>query len=146
MFNYASSNLSTDEQSERVEVVRTSSELLSVLGVAPRLGRDFLVEDDVAGTERVALITDGLWRRRFGADPSIVGRTPTLDAAPVRIIGITPPEFSFPRVPEIFRVRALRLCEMSCKGSSTDSSNNTLDRPGTAGSLGQSLSTSSCSA
>ena len=102
MFSYASSNLSTDEQPKRVEVLRTSSELLSVLGVAPRLGRDFLAEDDVAGAERVALITDGLWRRRFGADPSIVGRTTTIDAAPVRIIGITPPEFSFPGTPEVF--------------------------------------------
>jgi len=101
MFSYSTGNLASDEQPERVRVLLTSSELLSVLGMAPRLGRDFLPEDDVAGAEMVALISDGLWRRMFGADPGIVGRTVVIDAAPVRVVGITPPEFSFPATPEL---------------------------------------------
>ena len=76
MFTYGSGNLSTDERPERVRLLLTSSELLDVLGVAPRLGRDLALDDDVAGAERVALITDALWRRRFGAD--------ALDATGVR--------------------------------------------------------------
>jgi putative ABC transport system permease protein len=102
MFTYTSGNLFADEQPERVQVLVTSSELMSVLGMPPQRGRDLLPEDDVAGSERVALITDGLWRRRFGADPGIVGRTVIIDAAPVRIVGIAASDFSFPGSPELF--------------------------------------------
>jgi predicted permease len=102
MFTYGTGNLSTDEQPERVRVLRTSSELMSVLGMAPSLGRDLHRGDDVAGAERVALITDALWRRRFGADPGAIGRTTIIDAAPVRIVGVTPPELFFPGTPEVF--------------------------------------------
>jgi predicted permease len=102
MFTYGTGNLSTDEQPERVRVLLTSSELLSVLGVAPRLGRDLLPGDDIAGAERVAVITDALWRRRFGADPGVIGRTTIMDAEPVRVVGIAPTDFSFPAMPEVF--------------------------------------------
>jgi putative ABC transport system permease protein len=101
IFTYGNSNLSAGEEPDRVRVLLTSSEMLSVLGMPPRLGRDFLPEDDVAGAERVAVITDDLWRRRFGADPTIVGRTAIIDAAPVSIVGVAPPDFAFPGEPEV---------------------------------------------
>jgi predicted permease len=102
MFTFTGGNLSTSEQPERVRVLLTSSELLSVLGVAPSLGRDLVPEDDLNGAERTVLISDALWRRSFGADPGVVGRTTIIDAAPVRIVGITPPGFSFPAAPDVF--------------------------------------------
>jgi putative ABC transport system permease protein len=100
-FSYSNSNLSADEQPERIRVLLTSSDLLRVLGVAPQRGRDFVQADDVAGAERSALITDAMWRRSFGADPDIIGRTAIIDAEPVRIVGVTPPDFSFPSTPDV---------------------------------------------
>jgi predicted permease len=101
IFGYGSVNLATEEQPERVLALRASSELLSVLGVPPRMGRNFSKDDDVAGAPRVAILTDEAWRYRFGADPGIVGQTTTVDAASVLIAGVLPPGFRFPRDPEL---------------------------------------------
>ena len=101
IFNYGSVNLATDERPERVLVLETSSEMLRVLGVPPRMGRDLGPDDDVAGAPRVAILTDEAWRYRFGADPGIVGQTTTVDAASVLIAGVLPPGFRFPRDPEL---------------------------------------------
>jgi hypothetical protein len=58
------------------------------------LGRNFLDEEDrPGGNTRVVLIGDGFWRRAFGADPSVVGRTITLNLQPYTIIGVLPPSF-----------------------------------------------------
>src|SRR2546426_899588 len=72
-----------------------SAELLSVLGVAPALGRGFSRDDERWGSHRVALLGDGLWHSRFGADPSIVGRSITLDGQPYTVAGVLPPGFSW---------------------------------------------------
>jgi predicted permease len=101
IYTTENSNIATAERPERVLVLRTSSEMLGVLGVPPRIGRDLLPEDDQAGSNPVAILTDEAWRNRFGGDPGIVGRTTTVDATPVEIIGVTPPGFSFPGMPEI---------------------------------------------
>jgi putative ABC transport system permease protein len=68
-------------------------EYFDVLGVAPALGRSFRPDDDVPNAARVAIIGDGLWKRRFGGDPSIVGRTVPLSGEPHEIIGVLPPGF-----------------------------------------------------
>ncbi len=94
-------NLATDAEAARVPILFTSSEMLGVLGVAPRLGRDLLPADDDAGAEPAALLTDGLWRSRYGADPAVVGTTTTVDARPVRIVGVLPASFSFPGRPQL---------------------------------------------
>ena len=94
-------NLATDAGAARVPVLFTSSEMLGVLGVAPRLGRDLLPPDDDVGAEPAALLTDDLWRSRFGADPAVVGTTTIVDARPVRIVGVLPARFSFPGRPEL---------------------------------------------
>jgi putative ABC transport system permease protein len=67
--------------------------LLRVLGVRPALGRDFQPEEDAPGVA-VALISDRIWRQRFGADPGIVNRTITLNAQPTLVAGVMPPGFS----------------------------------------------------
>jgi predicted permease len=101
IYNRENSNLATAERPERVRVLRVTSEMLGVLGVLPRLGRDFLAEEDLAGSAPVTILTDGIWRTRFGADPGIVGRTTTVDASPVEVVGVLPPDFYFPGAPDI---------------------------------------------
>jgi putative ABC transport system permease protein len=101
IYTYARGSLSTSDRPERVLVLYTSSEMLRVLQVEPQLGRAFFPGDDVAGSESVAILTDGLWRTRFGADPGVIGQTTFIDAKPVRIVGVTPPDFEFPSEPAL---------------------------------------------
>ncbi|HVL67043.1 MAG TPA: ABC transporter permease [Vicinamibacterales bacterium] len=66
---------------------------LEVMGIRPLIGRDFAPGDHVRGAARVALITHGLWQRRFGGDPAIVDRPLELDGMPFTVVGVLPPEF-----------------------------------------------------
>src|SRR5262245_3611946 len=78
---------------ERVPAKMLSASLLPTLGVAPAVGRGFTADDDRAGAERVAILSDALWRRRFGGASDAVGRTLTLDNQTYTIVGILPPLF-----------------------------------------------------
>ena len=85
----------TDEP-ERVLGAAVSWRLFSMLGIVPALGRDFTADDDRAGAAEVVLLSDELWRRRYNADPAIVGRAVTLNARPYTVIGVLPPRVKFP--------------------------------------------------
>src|SRR5262245_34227331 len=65
-----------------------------LLGIRPVLGRSFRDDEDRPGAERVVMISDALWKRRFGGDPSIVGRTLTLNGADTTVVGIAPSSLS----------------------------------------------------
>jgi putative ABC transport system permease protein len=78
---------------ERLEGERVSAGYFHVLGVAPAIGRDFSSEDDVVNGANVVIISDGLWRRRFGGDAAVVGRPVTLNGALFTVIGVMPPRF-----------------------------------------------------
>jgi putative ABC transport system permease protein len=93
-------NLAGQGEPERIPAARVSSELFGLLGVAPQLGRTFAAEEDQTGRDDVVIIGDGLWKRRFGGDPNIVGRTLILNDAPHTVIGVMPPGFRFPEGPE----------------------------------------------
>jgi hypothetical protein len=84
---------------ERVSAYVVSPELFELLGVAPARGRHFTHADGVQGAGRVVLISDGLWQRRFGADPDIVGRTITLAGFARTVVGVMPPGINFPDEP-----------------------------------------------
>ena len=73
-----------------------SADLFRVLGVVPALGRGFAEGEDQPGHEAVAVISDALWKRRFGGDRSVIGRKIMLSGTPVTIIGVTPSKFVFP--------------------------------------------------
>ncbi len=88
-----SANLGGVSQPETIDAEAVSSNFLSMIGVRPRLGRDFSPAEDVSGAAPVALLTDGLWRTHFGADPGVVGRTISLDSRPVTVIGVLPAGF-----------------------------------------------------
>jgi putative ABC transport system permease protein len=100
---------------ERLRGMIVSPGLFSVLAVEPQLGRAFRPEDAAAGAARVAVLGDGFWKRRFGADPSVVGRVLTLNGVPFEVVGVAPPDFRFGRadlyvnprhvVPEVFSTR-----------------------------------------
>ena len=79
-----------------VDVVSATRSLFDVLRVHPAIGRTFSLEEDTPGGPHVAIIGDALWRQRFGADASIVGRTITLDGTPRQVIGVMPATFAFP--------------------------------------------------
>jgi predicted permease len=83
-------------QAEPLRGARVTADLFDVLGVQPRLGRPFTAENETAGRDAVALISDGLWRRRFGGDPRVVGRRLRLDSGEVEIVGVMPAGFAYP--------------------------------------------------
>jgi predicted permease len=93
----ANYNLTGDGEPERIGTVRVSSNLLPMLGARPALGTLFGPEDDVPGRTGTAILSDGTWRRRYGADPAIIGRTITLNGLPYQIIGVLPARFSLRR-------------------------------------------------
>ncbi|MCI0434915.1 MAG: ABC transporter permease [Gemmatimonadetes bacterium] len=81
------------EVPERLEGQLVSAEYFRVLGVGPALGRDFVTADDVPNADPVVILSDGLWRRRFGADSAIVGATVMLDDDGHTVVGVLPPDF-----------------------------------------------------
>jgi putative ABC transport system permease protein len=70
-----------------------SYEYFSVLGIPPVIGRTFRAEDDIPNAPAVAVIGEGLWKRRFGADPEVLGRRIALSGAPTEIVGVVPESF-----------------------------------------------------
>ena len=90
-------NLTGDGPPERVGTIRVSSNLLPMLGAAAVHGRLFLPEEDVDGTAPVAILHHATWIRRYGGDPTAVGRAITLNGVSHRIVGIMPAGFSLPR-------------------------------------------------
>ena len=80
----------------RVSVVPITGDLLARLGRASALGQGFRLDDERPGAAPAALLSDALWRQRFGADPAIVGRTLPLDGVAHEVRGVMPPDFDFP--------------------------------------------------
>jgi len=78
---------------ERLHTVRMSASLLSTLGVRLAYGRNFLEEEDRPEAERVALLSDHLWRRRFRADPAVIGRAIQLNDESITVVGVLPKNF-----------------------------------------------------
>jgi predicted permease len=90
-------NLTGDGEPERVGTIRMSSNLLPMLGARAEIGRLFLAEDDRPGSTGVAVLGHGTWRRRYGADPAVVGRTLVINGLPYQVVGVLPASFSLPR-------------------------------------------------
>jgi putative ABC transport system permease protein len=85
----------------RLDGLRASAGFFPSLGVSPALGRTFTHQEDDVGREREVILSDALWRGRFGADPNILGRTLELNATPYMVIGVMPRGFAFPRANEM---------------------------------------------
>ena len=95
-------NLTGIEQPRRLNVRHVTWDLLSTLGVAPVLGRDFTPADDQPGVTRTAIVSHGFWQRQLGGTPDALGRQIMLDEAPVTVIGVLPRDFTIAREEDIF--------------------------------------------
>ena len=89
-------NLTEVADPERVEGALVSGNYFTVLGVDPQLGRLFSQADEIPGNAPLVVISDSLWRRRFGGSPNVLGRTVRLDEDPYEIIGVLPASFHHP--------------------------------------------------
>ena len=95
-------NLTGGSEAERVMAARVGAPFWSLLGVAPALGRGFAPNEDAQSAGRVVVLNDGLWKRRFGADRRIIGKTIALDGNSYTVIGVAPPRFGFPDRPDVW--------------------------------------------
>jgi putative ABC transport system permease protein len=86
-------NLTGLGEPERLIGTRASADYFRAYGAQPAIGRVFLPEEDQPGAARVAVISDGFWKRRLGADPKVLGRTITLNDEPYQVIGVMPSGF-----------------------------------------------------
>ena len=121
-------NVTDSSEPERLPAARVSSELFPLLGVRPQLGRVFLADEDVPGRDHVLVITNELWRRRYSADPQMVGRTISIDGVAHQVVGVLPASFHFPKLshlypltivqdrPQIWKPIALRPEELTLGG------------------------------
>jgi len=106
-YNEIALNLTGRGEPERLRGLSVSPGFLAALGVSPVVGRDFAPDEETFGRHRVALLSDGLWRRRFGGDASIVGRTVTVDGNPYEVVGVLPARFWWPTRPDLLVPLAL---------------------------------------
>jgi len=95
-FTNWSGNLGGEENTERIPGLRVSGGLFATLGAPAALGRTLQPDDDVPGREKVVVMSHGLWQRRFGGDPAVVGRPITLNGEPFTVVGVMGPDFLFP--------------------------------------------------
>jgi predicted permease len=94
--------LSDENQTDYIRSVMVSADFFRVLGVQPSRGRAFTSEEDSPAGEPVVVLSDGLWRRRFGADTDVIGRTITINSLTYTVIGIMPPDFEFLGAQDVF--------------------------------------------
>jgi predicted permease len=102
VYSYAGYNLSAGDEPVSVTGSVVSSEFFSVFRTAPALGRGFLPEEEQPGRNHVVVISQGLWRKAFGANPSIVGQTVLLNSRKFTVIGVMPAGFEFPQKAELW--------------------------------------------
>ncbi|HTQ54578.1 MAG TPA: ABC transporter permease [Bryobacteraceae bacterium] len=85
----------TRQEAEQVSGLRVSAGFFPVLGVQPLVGRTFLPEEETLGRDHVVVLSYGLWKRRYGGDPSLLGKTIRIDGADFTVIGVMPREFAW---------------------------------------------------
>jgi putative ABC transport system permease protein len=95
-YRTVSYNLTGDGDPERLLAGRVTSNLFKTLGVQPILGREFLSEEDQPGREKVVIVGEGVWQRRFGSQPNIIGKTLKLSGEDFTVVGVMPASFRLP--------------------------------------------------
>jgi putative ABC transport system permease protein len=113
-------NLTGVDRPERLSGWNVSANFLTALGIKPFLGRDFLPQEDQPGGPPVVVVTYGLWQRRFGGDPGLVGRALTLNGRSYTVIGILPASFKFAEVSgaaDIYASLGLNADQMKNRGN-----------------------------
>jgi predicted permease len=95
-------NLTGGGEPERLRTARVSANLFPMLGARMQLGRAFLEEEDRPGRDHVVVLSDELWKRRFAADPNVVGRKAVLGGDPYEVVGVLSPTFHFPKLSQLY--------------------------------------------
>src|SRR4029453_876147 len=107
-YNFSVMNLSEEGRApERFSGTFISANAFRILGQAPILGRDFLPEDDRPGAQPVVLLGGGVWKSRYGGNPSVIGQTVRVNDVPSVIIGVMPEGFKFPQNADLWQPLAL---------------------------------------
>ncbi len=101
LYRWWDANVTGIDPPERVQGFLVSANFLDVVGVRPALGRGFLTEEDQPGKDGVALLSYGLWQRRFAGDAGVVGQTISLNGVARTVIGVMPQDYNFPRGVEL---------------------------------------------
>jgi putative ABC transport system permease protein len=100
-YSTGSVNLAAEEAPERARSVSATANFFDGLGVQPALGRGFREGEDRAGAQRIVVISNRLWRERFGGRADALGRTLQIDAEPYTVVGVLPASFWFPGDPQL---------------------------------------------
>jgi putative ABC transport system permease protein len=117
VWKYADVNLTGTDQPEKLVAGFVSANFFDTVGVMPAAGRPFRPEEEQPGHDREAILSNGLWQRRFASDPAIVGKTIVLDGKRYDIVGVTGKEFTFPVGAEIWLPLALKPEEETLRSS-----------------------------
>ena len=96
-------NLTGDSEPERVIGADVTTNFFDALGVTPIRGRSFTTEEEQTGKGQVVIISEGLWKRRFGSDPAIIGKSLLLDGKSYSIVGVTPDQARMPDETDVWR-------------------------------------------
>ncbi|HEX5891107.1 MAG TPA: ABC transporter permease [Pyrinomonadaceae bacterium] len=102
LYRWWSANLTGIDPPERIQAFLITANFLDALGVKPSMGRNFTEDENQPGKDAVAILTHGLWQRRFGGDPNILGKTITLDGVARTIVGVMPEKFKYPSNAELY--------------------------------------------
>ena len=94
--------LSDGDEPERFNGATVTWNMFPMLGIQPILGRQIRADEDTPGGPRVVLLSHGVWQRRYAADPSVIGRTITVNGNPHTVIGVMPPKFQFPELAQLW--------------------------------------------
>ncbi len=106
-YNWSTVNITGSGEPEAVRGFLVSANFFRTLRADPLIGRTFLDEEGEPGSDQVAVLSQGLWERRFGADRSVVGRTVQIDGRPHQVVGVMPANLRFPPPAEIWMPLAL---------------------------------------
>jgi predicted permease len=102
-FMHRNFTVTSASDAERLLGLSVTPDVFPLLGIEPMLGRQFRAEEGAApGLETVVLLSHGLWQRRFGADPTIIGSPVVINDRPRTVVGVMPPGFKFPARSELF--------------------------------------------
>ena len=110
-------NLSDEGRAERYSGASVSSNLFDVLGVSPQLGRSFTASEGLLGAAPTVMLSDAIWRQRYNADPSIVGRAVRLNANNATVVGVMPADFSYPQKEVVWTPGVINADVARAKGS-----------------------------
>jgi putative ABC transport system permease protein len=117
LYSWWSPNLTGVDPPERLQGFLVTANMFDALGVKPIMGRNFTEEENQPGKDAVAIITHGLWQRRFGGDPDILNKTITVNTVARKVIGVMPENFNFPKGAEMYAPIAMTPERMKSRGS-----------------------------